>query len=131
MDIRIVEDGKNLHLLFVNINEDEKEQVASLLSDFSKKEVFIEKTKDIQSVSHSDIDLPPFFLSENTETIPTNDTKLLELGEHIVDMGKYQGKHLNIATIVENDLDWAKFVSTHSKQEDALKIKEFLSYKNL
>jgi hypothetical protein len=126
MDIRVVEDGKNLHLLIKGISDEDKVSLTSLLSNFVKKEISMEVNNDIQTMSSSDIDLPPFFLNEENEVSVETD----ELGNHVVNMGKYQGKGLTIKEIFEKDFEWMEFTSTHSKQEDAKKMKEFLAIKN-
>jgi hypothetical protein len=113
MDIRVVEDGKNLHLLIKGISNEDKVSLTSLLSNFVKKEISMEVNNDIQTMSSSDIDLPPFFLNEENEVSVETD----ELGNHVVNMGKYQGKGLTIKEIFEKDFEWMEFTSTHSKQE--------------
>jgi hypothetical protein len=123
MDIRVVEDGKNLHLLIKGISDEDKVSLTSLLSNFVKKEISMEVNNDIQTMSSSDIDLPPFFLNEENEVSVETD----ELGNHVVNMGKYQGKGLTIKEIFEKDFEWMEFTSTHSKQEDAKKMKDYLA----
>ena len=123
MDIRVVEDGKNLHLLIKEISDEDKASLTSLLSNFAKKEISMEVNNDIQTMSSSDIDLPPFFLNEENEVRIETD----ELGNHVVNMGKYQGKGLTIKEIFEKDAEWMEFTSTHSKQDDAKKMKDYLA----
>jgi hypothetical protein len=131
MDIRIVEDGATLHLLVKDITEKEKNDLTSLLKSFSNKEITFEKNKDIQSISNPNVDLPPFFLETSEEVSSENETNVLDtLGNHVVNMGKYQGKGFTIKEIFEKDFEWMEFTSTHSKQEDAKKMKEFLAIKN-